>query len=118
MVAYRVLRVGERAHADVLPLCCYHHVTRLEAEKPTQYPNMIPIHAKGKYGGKAQWKIHKGTETELLFKVYILAGLTLELRKKTPQQFRTHSHKNNIFSTKTLINGVKLTKTPHLKKRA
>ncbi|EJV5949520.1 Ref family recombination enhancement nuclease [Vibrio alginolyticus] len=43
---YVFARVGERAHADVLPLCCYHHVTRLEAEKLTQYPNMIPIHAK------------------------------------------------------------------------
>ena len=72
-------RVGERAHAYVLPLCCYHHDTLLEADKRAQYPDMIPIHAKGKYGGKAQWKIHNGTETELLFKVYKLAGLPLEL---------------------------------------
>ncbi|ELI1835885.1 TPA: Ref family recombination enhancement nuclease [Vibrio diabolicus] len=72
-------RVGERAHAYVLPLCCYHHDTLLEAEKRAQYPDMIPIHAKGKYGGKAQWKIHNGTEIELLFKVYNLAGLPLEL---------------------------------------
>ncbi|MCS0323637.1 MULTISPECIES: Ref family recombination enhancement nuclease [Vibrio] len=72
-------RVGERAHAYVLPLCCYHHDTLLEADKRAQYPDMIPIHAKGKYGGKAQWKIHNGTEIELLFKVYNLAGLPLEL---------------------------------------
>ncbi|EKY4205040.1 hypothetical protein RCQ54_004118 [Vibrio alginolyticus] len=90
-------RVGERAHADVLPLCCYHHVTRLEAEKLTQYPNMIPIHAKGKYGGKAQWKIHKGTEIELLFKVYILAGLTLELRKKKHHNNSEHIAIKTIF---------------------
>ncbi|MDG2676045.1 Ref family recombination enhancement nuclease [Vibrio sp. 705] len=72
-------RVGERAHAYVLPLCCYHHDTLLEAEKREQYPDMIPLHAKGKYGGKAQWKIYNGTEIELLFKVYKLAGLSLEL---------------------------------------
>ncbi|EGQ9864140.1 recombinase [Vibrio parahaemolyticus] len=46
-------RVGERAHAYVLPLCCYHHDTLLEADKRAQYPDMIPLHAKGKYGGKA-----------------------------------------------------------------
>ncbi|EJL6751090.1 hypothetical protein NMS21_003836 [Vibrio alginolyticus] len=90
-------RVGERAHADVLPLCCYHHVTRLEAGKLTQYSNMIPIHAKGKYGGKAQWKIHKGTETELLFKVYILAGLTLELRKRNHPKNSEHTPIQTIF---------------------
>ncbi|MFH0218506.1 Ref family recombination enhancement nuclease [Vibrio alginolyticus] len=72
-------RVGERAHAYVLPLCCYHHDTLLEADKRVQYPDMIPLHAKGKYGGKAQWKIYNGTEIELLFKVYKLAGLPLEL---------------------------------------
>ncbi|ELK8500577.1 hypothetical protein RV040_004115 [Vibrio alginolyticus] len=94
---YVFARVGERAHADVLPLCCYHHVTRLEAEKLTQYPNMIPIHAKGKYGGKAQWKIHKGTETELLFKVYILAGLTLELRKRNHPNNSEHTPIQTIF---------------------
>ncbi|EPN3958719.1 Ref family recombination enhancement nuclease [Vibrio alginolyticus] len=83
-------RVGERAHAYVLPLCCYHHDTLLEADKRAQYPDMIPIHAKGKYGGKAQWKIHNGTETELLFKVYKLAGLLLELLENIYPQNSEH----------------------------
>lgn len=83
-------RVGERAHAYVLPLCCYHHDTLLEAEKRAQYPDMIPIHAKGKYGGKAQWKIHNGTEIELLFKVYNLAGLPLELLESIYPQHSEH----------------------------
>lgn len=83
-------RVGERAHAYVLPLCCYHHDTLLEAEKRAQYPDMIPIHAKGKYGGKAQWKIHNGTDIELLFKVYNLAGLPLELLENTYPKHSEH----------------------------
>ncbi|ENP8310704.1 hypothetical protein ACEH97_004096 [Vibrio alginolyticus] len=83
-------RVGERAHAYVLPLCCYHHDTLLEADKRAQYPDMIPIHAKGKYGGKAQWKIHNGTETELLFKVYKLTGLPLELLENIYPQNSEH----------------------------
>ncbi|EPV2531879.1 Ref family protein [Vibrio alginolyticus] len=83
-------RVGERAHAYVLPLCCYHHDTLLEAEKRAQYPDMIPIHAKGKYGGKAQWKIHNGTEIELLFKVYNLAGLPLELLENIYPKYSEH----------------------------
>ncbi|WP_042773361.1 Ref family recombination enhancement nuclease [Vibrio parahaemolyticus] len=83
-------RVGERAHAYVLPLCCYHHDTLLEAEKREQYPDMIPLHAKGKYGGKAQWKIYNGTEIELLFKVYKLAGLPLELLENIYPKYSEH----------------------------
>ncbi len=83
-------RVGERAHAYVLPLCCYHHDTLLEANKRAQYPDMIPLHAKGKYGGKAQWKIYNGTEIELLFKVYKLAGLPLELLENIYPTYSEH----------------------------
>ncbi|MGU3814551.1 hypothetical protein [Vibrio diabolicus] len=59
-------------------------------EKRAQYPDMIPIHAKGKYGGKAQWKIQNGTETELLFKVYKLSGLPLELLENIYPQHSEH----------------------------
>ncbi|WP_432773925.1 Ref family recombination enhancement nuclease [Vibrio parahaemolyticus] len=66
------------AHKFVLPLCCWHHDTLPEKEQREQYPDLLPVHAKGKYGGKKQFSEHNGTELELLVKVYEMLGLSLE----------------------------------------
>lgn len=68
-------RTKENAHTYVLPLCCYHHDTLLPKEDRERYPDMLPVHAKGKYGGKHQFALHNGTEVDLLRSVYELADL-------------------------------------------
>ena len=72
-------RTIDNAHAYVLPLCCYHHDTLLPKEERERYPDMLPVHAKGKYGGKHQFNQHNGTEFELLVAVYEKVGLPIGL---------------------------------------
>jgi hypothetical protein len=59
-------RTAFMAHAKVLPLCAHHHNVAASPDVINQYPDLIPIHAQGKHGGKAQWMAHNGTEGELL----------------------------------------------------
>ncbi|UTZ44627.1 recombinase (plasmid) [Vibrio campbellii] len=70
-------RTIKNAHKFVLPLCAYHHDTLLPAEERAKYPDMIPIHAKGKFGGKYQFSRHNATEADLLRLVYEKLGLPL-----------------------------------------
>lgn len=70
-------RTIANAHKFVLPLCAYHHDTLLPAEERAKYPDMIPVHAKGKFGGKFQFSHHNATETDLLRLVYEKLGLPL-----------------------------------------
>lgn len=70
-------RTVENAHAYVLPLCAYHHDTLLPANERERYPDMLPLHAKGKYGGKAQFARYNGTELDLLHSAYQQAGLDI-----------------------------------------
>ena len=69
-------RTKPLAHAKVLPLCCYHHDVLLEASLRSQYPDMLPIHAKGKYGGKKQWYDANLPEKNLGLLCYEKVGLT------------------------------------------
>lgn len=71
-------RTKPNSHKYVLPLCCYHHDTLLPKEEREKYPDMVPVHAKGKYGGKSQFGAANGTEISLLRKVYEMASLPLE----------------------------------------
>ena len=71
-------RVKENCHAWVLPLCAYHHDTALDKESLAKYPDMIPIHAKGTLGGKAQWRLLHGNEWDLLKQCYELLGISFD----------------------------------------
>ncbi|HCG7330501.1 Ref family recombination enhancement nuclease [Vibrio parahaemolyticus] len=70
-------RTIPNAHKFVLPLCAYHHDTLLPAEERAKYPDMLPLHAKGKFGGKYQFSVHNASEAELLRLVYEKVGLPL-----------------------------------------
>ncbi|HDI3137188.1 TPA: hypothetical protein PMB18_002178 [Vibrio cholerae] len=64
------------AHYRTLPLCENHHDTPAEKSVIDMYPDLIPIHAKGKVGGKKEWYKQNGSEAELLKACYKLAGIT------------------------------------------
>jgi hypothetical protein len=59
-------RVVDGAHKKVLPLCAAHHDTPLPKKDSVNYPDVFPIHAKGKDGGKVRWEKVNGTQEELL----------------------------------------------------
>ncbi|WCH25149.1 Ref family recombination enhancement nuclease [Aeromonas salmonicida] len=63
------------AHYRSLPLCMWHHDTPADAEALQQYPDLIPLHAKGSLGGRAAWKAEFGTELEMLLDVWSQIGL-------------------------------------------
>ncbi len=65
------------AHKFVLPLCAYHHDTLLPAELRAMYPDMIPVHARGKFGGKCQFNRYNAPEPDLLRLVYEKVGLPI-----------------------------------------
>lgn len=71
-------RTIPNAHKFVLPLCAYHHDTLLPEEERAKYPDMIPVHAKGKFGGKYQFSRHNASEDDLLRLVYEKLGLPLD----------------------------------------
>ncbi len=68
-------RTKPLAHARVLPLCAPHHDTPAEKDAIQVYPDLVPIHARGTLGGKAQWRAHNGHELELLAQCYARAGI-------------------------------------------
>ncbi len=59
-------RTKPLAHMRVLPLCAHHHDTPADKAVIAQYPDLIPIHARGIVGGRAQWNAHNGLESQLL----------------------------------------------------
>lgn len=59
-------RVVEHAHMKVLPLCAEHHDTPADPSVIAQYPDLIPYHARGRWGGKAAWRAENGCEYEML----------------------------------------------------
>ncbi|EGR2118944.1 recombinase [Vibrio cholerae] len=69
-------RTKPNAHYRTLPLCENHHDTPAEKSVIDMYPDLIPIHAKGKVGGKKEWYKQNGSEAELLKACYKLAGIT------------------------------------------
>jgi len=68
-------RTKKGAHYKCLPLCENHHDVPAEKEIVEQYPDMIPIHAKGAVGGKRAWEALNGTQMDLLKKCYEMVGL-------------------------------------------
>ncbi|EFN4739630.1 recombinase, partial [Escherichia coli] len=58
-------RTAENAHKYVLPLCKWHHQYAAPAEVRDQYPWLVPVHADGKIGGKADFMRHNADEMTL-----------------------------------------------------
>lgn len=71
-------RTKTGAHFLQLPLCDYHHQHAAPATIRVEFPWLVPVHADGITGGKAEFSKHNGTEQELMIKAYMLAGLTSE----------------------------------------
>lgn len=59
-------RTAQDAHKKQLPLCCWHHQLAAPPEVRKQYPWLVPVHADGKIGGKAEFERLNGTQEELL----------------------------------------------------
>lgn len=69
-------RVKVGAHYRQLPLCACHHQVAIEADLRTSAPYMylVPVHADGNWGGKAQFNALFGSEMKLLELVYEQIG--------------------------------------------
>lgn len=59
-------RSAPDAHKKQLPLCCWHHQLAAPPEVRKIYPWLVPVHADGKVGGKAEFERLNGTQEELL----------------------------------------------------
>lgn len=59
-------RSAPDAHKKQLPLCCWHHQLAAPPEVRKIYPWLVPVHADGKIGGKAEFERLNGTQEELL----------------------------------------------------
>lgn len=70
-------RTKPLAHAKGIPLCAHHHDTPADKLVIEKYPYLVPVHARGTVGGKAQFNKHNGTELELLKMAYSLAGIEM-----------------------------------------
>lgn len=68
-------RTKPNAHAKGLPLCAYHHDTPADKSVIAQYPDLIPIHARGTVGGRVAWEAANGTQVALLKWAYELLSL-------------------------------------------
>ncbi|WP_428983943.1 Ref family recombination enhancement nuclease [Pantoea agglomerans] len=68
-------RTKPGAHLLLLPLCDHHHQHAAPAHVRAEYPWLVPVHADGITGGKAEFSRHNGTEQELMIKAYALANL-------------------------------------------
>lgn len=58
-------RTADGAHSYVLPLCDCHHQHMPPPAKAAIFPWLIPVHADGKHGGKAQFEKLNGTQEHL-----------------------------------------------------
>lgn len=68
-------RTAPNAHANVLPLCIFHHQHVAPAELRLEYPWLIPVHAAGNVGGRAEFEKMNGTQQDLLADAYKRAGI-------------------------------------------
>lgn len=68
-------RTKRGAHLLQLPLCDCHHQHAAPAEIRAEYPWLVPVHADGNTGGKAEFTRHNGTEIELMIKAYTMAEI-------------------------------------------
>lgn len=74
-------RTKPGAHLLQLPLCGPHHQHAAPATIRAEFPWLVPVHADGITGGKAEFTRHNGTEQELMIKAYDLAGIIHMLPK-------------------------------------
>lgn len=70
-------RTKPGAHLLQIPLCVYHHQHAAPDNVRAEFPWLVPVHADGITGGKAEFTRYNGTEKELMDKAYSLAGLSL-----------------------------------------
>ena len=68
-------RTKPGAHLLQLPLCIYHHQHAAPDNVRAEFPWLVPVHADGITGGKAEFSRYNGTERELLDKAYQMAGI-------------------------------------------
>ncbi|MGL5224875.1 MAG: Ref family recombination enhancement nuclease [Aeromonas sp.] len=80
-------RTALDAHKRVLPLCAWHHDTPASKEVREQYPDLVPYHARGSFGGPAAWRKIFGKESRLLNKCYEMAGLKV-IKRWSPAECR------------------------------
>lgn len=81
------------AHAMVLPLCAPHHDTPIEDKAILEkYPDLVPFHAKGSLGGKAEWRKQNGNEWEMLADCYAELGIEIPF----PLNDRRNDNSRNI----------------------
>lgn len=73
-------RTAAGAHMDVLPLCRWHHRDAAPKADREQYPWLVPVHASGNVGGKAEFTRLNASEEDLLLMAYKQAGITREGR--------------------------------------
>lgn len=68
-------RTKPGAHLLQLPLCDNHHQHAAPAAIRAEFNWLVPVHADGITGGKAEFSRHNGTEKELMIKAYTMAGI-------------------------------------------
>lgn len=68
-------RTKPGAHLLQIPLCVYHHQHAAPDNVRAEFPWLVPIHADGIIGGKAEFTRYNGSEKLLMIKAYKLAGI-------------------------------------------
>lgn len=68
-------RTKPGAHLLQLPLCIYHHQHAAPDNVRAEFPWLVPVHADGITGGKAEFSRHNGSERDLMIKAYELAKI-------------------------------------------
>lgn len=69
-------RTKPGAHLLQLPLCIYHHQHAAPYNVRAEFPWLVPVHADGITGGKAEFANYNGSEMQLMAKAYNLAGIS------------------------------------------
>jgi hypothetical protein len=69
-------RTKPGAHLLQLPLCVYHHQHAAPDNVRAEFPWLVPVHADGITGGKAEFANYNGSEMQLMAKAYNLAGIS------------------------------------------
>jgi len=68
-------RTKPGAHLLQIPLCNNHHQHAAPAHIRVEFPWLVPVHADGITGGKAEFTRYNGSEKVLMTKAYELAGI-------------------------------------------
>ncbi|NIE72768.1 recombinase [Pantoea sp. Acro-807] len=76
-------RTKPGAHLLQIPLCVYHHQHAAPENVRAEFPWLVPVHADGITGGKAEFTRHNGSEMQLMAKAYSLASIGHLLNSNT-----------------------------------